>query len=277
MGRSHSVVWRFYERLIDDGRTYAVLCKLCDTQYKFFGNTTNLKSHLVRKHPIQWELGTGCLDDIARQSLDDADEVTLKRTRNYKQDKNHGDTETEAETDIEESNRGSLLVERHENDEEWLEDDPYQTGRTESYEPKKKKVKTMKVKREVISPPRRRESSYYQSTPLPRKVDREIIYRDPPPIKDEYSVFGEYVANKLRKFKAPRTRGNIQQLITTILWQAEYGMYDNADSVKRVISIPTETALVEADTETTEPCKYHITIGADEQNQTEEVYAETTE
>lgn len=88
MGRSHSVVWRFYERLIDDGRTYAVLCKLCDTQYKFFGNTTNLKSHLVRKHPIQWELGTGCLDDIARQSLDDADEVTLKRTRNYKQDKN---------------------------------------------------------------------------------------------------------------------------------------------------------------------------------------------
>lgn len=66
------------------------------------------------------------------------------------------------------------------------------------------------------------------------KVSESILYEDQPK-KDEYSVFGEYIGNKLRKFKNPRTIGNLQQLITTILWQAEYGMYDNAEAVKKIL------------------------------------------
>lgn len=113
-------------------------------------------------------------------------------------------------------------------DEEWLEEDPYQITHIETYEPKRKKMKYRKIKREVASP-----------TGLPGfyvapKAEKTLIFEDSQN-KDEYSVFGEYVANKLRKFKTPRTRGNLQQLITTILWQAEYGLYDNADAVKRVL------------------------------------------
>lgn len=115
-------------------------------------------------------------------------------------------------------------------DEEWLED-PY--SNIDTYEPKRKRV-YRKIKREVQSPPPR-VSTYipqpnrYEKPPVPVLIDNQVAMRD------EYSVFGEYVANKLRKFKGPRTRGNLQQLITTILWQAEYGAYDNADSVKRVL------------------------------------------
>lgn len=112
-------------------------------------------------------------------------------------------------------------------EEEWLEDDPYQITHIETYEPTKKKMKYRKIKREVASP-----------TGLPGfyvapKPSKTFIYDDSK--KDEYSVFGQYVANKLRKFSSPRTRGNLQQLITTILWQAEYGLYDNAEAVKRVL------------------------------------------
>lgn len=113
-------------------------------------------------------------------------------------------------------------------DEEWLEEDPYQITHIETYEPKRKKMKYRKIKREVASP-----------TGLPGfyvapKAEKTVIFDDSHK-KDEYSIFGEYVANKLRKFKSPRTRGNLQQLITTILWQAEYGLYDDAEAVKRVL------------------------------------------
>lgn len=124
-------------------------------------------------------------------------------------------------------------------DEDWLVDDPYEITHIETYEPKpkRKKMKYRQIKREVQSP-----------TGLPGfyvapKSDRKIIYEESKR-QDEYTVFGEYIANKLRKFKMPKTRGNLQQLITTILWQAEYGMYDSADSVKRVLmhSVQTNTS-----------------------------------
>lgn len=57
MKRTPSVVWRFFDRIEQDGRVVAIVCKLCDARYKYFGNTTNLRCHLVNKHPIQWELG----------------------------------------------------------------------------------------------------------------------------------------------------------------------------------------------------------------------------
>lgn len=120
-------------------------------------------------------------------------------------------------------------------DEEWLEEDPYQITHIETYEPKRKKMKYRKIKREVASP-----------TGLPGfyvapKADKTVHVFEDPNKKDEYSVFGEYVANKLRKFKTPRTRGNLQQLITTMLWQAEYGLYDSAETVKRVLMYSIQT------------------------------------
>lgn len=116
--------------------------------------------------------------------------------------------------------------------EEWLEEDPYQITHIETFEPKPKRrrVKYHKVKREIQSPT---DLPGFYAAPKPDK----IVYEEPQVRKDEYSVFGEYVANKLRKIKAPRTRGNLQQLITTLMWQAEYGMYDSAEAVKRVLMI----------------------------------------
>lgn len=95
MKKTSSLVWRFFDRLEENQRCVAVLCKLCDTQYKYFGNTTNLRTHLVSKHPIQWELlQNGTLDDSNFRVFDE-DESTnqsasaprRKRfTKNYKND-----------------------------------------------------------------------------------------------------------------------------------------------------------------------------------------------
>lgn len=95
MKKTSSLVWRFFDRLEENQRCVAVLCKLCDTQYKYFGNTTNLRTHLVNKHPIQWELlQNGTLDDSNFRVFDE-DESTNQSTsaprrkrftKNYKND-----------------------------------------------------------------------------------------------------------------------------------------------------------------------------------------------
>lgn len=73
MKKCSSVVWRFFDRIENEHqRCFAVLCKLCDTQYKFFGNTTNLRSHLLNKHPLQWELSqNGTFDESSFRVEDD--------------------------------------------------------------------------------------------------------------------------------------------------------------------------------------------------------------
>jgi hypothetical protein len=72
MKKCSSVVWRFFDRIENDNkRCFAVLCKLCDTQYKFFGNTTNLRSHLINKHPLQWELSQNGTFDESNFRVDD--------------------------------------------------------------------------------------------------------------------------------------------------------------------------------------------------------------
>lgn len=84
MKKTSSLVWRFFDRLEENKRCVAVLCKLCDTQYKYFGNTTNLRTHLVGKHPIQWELlQNGSLDDSTFRTLDD-DENTNQAPKRRK-------------------------------------------------------------------------------------------------------------------------------------------------------------------------------------------------
>ncbi|CAH0760688.1 unnamed protein product [Diatraea saccharalis] len=247
MKKCSSIVWRFFDRIENENkRCLAVLCKLCDTQYKFFGNTTNLRSHLINKHPLQWELGQNGTFEETSFHVDDEESnqstLTPKRrkySKGYK-DKNVDVLDTsEIDNDQNETEENeatfNLVRQLHEttaSDEEWLEEDPYTNAHIEAYEQKPKR-QYRKIKREVQTPPRR------MSTYTPHKVSFEkpspIIIEESTQSRDEYSVFGEYVANKLRKFKAPRTRGNLQQLITTILWQAEYGTYDNADAVKRVL------------------------------------------
>ncbi|XP_026763762.1 uncharacterized protein LOC113522281 isoform X2 [Galleria mellonella] len=229
MKKCSSIAWRFFDRIENEKkRCISVMCKLCDTQYKFFGNTTNLRQHLINKHPLQWELAQNGTFDESNFRIDDDE------SRSY--DKNIDVLEA---SDVENDNRDNeeseatfnLVKQLHESsalrgsDEEWLEDDHYQT-----YQPKRKKVAYRKIKREIQTPPRRTRETY-----RPVKYEKSPVIADITSYRDEYSVFGEYVANKLRKFKVPRTRGNLQQLITTILWQAEYGTYDSANAVKRVL------------------------------------------
>nr|XP_021183283.2 uncharacterized protein LOC110371384 isoform X1 [Helicoverpa armigera] len=263
MKKCSSVVWRFFERIEENKRCVAVLCKLCESQYKYFGNTTNLRAHLINKHPIQWELSqNGTLDESHfRIEDDDTNPSSTPKRKKYtprpRKDQNvrysvsvnkeesagmgampkieiqRVDILENTDSDVDqEGNEATinLVQQMHAvaSDEEWLEEDPYQITHIETYEPKRKKMKYRKIKREVASP-----------TGLPGfyvapKAEKTVIFDDSHK-KDEYSIFGEYVANKLRKFKSPRTRGNLQQLITTILWQAEYGLYDDADAVKRVL------------------------------------------
>lgn len=113
--------------------------------------------------------------------------------------------------------------------EEWLED-PFQITHIETFEPqpKRRKIKYRKIKRELKSPTGL--PGYYAVPKAVKKAHEESLSS-----KDEFSVFGEYVANKLRKLDNPRAIGNLQQLITTLLWQGEYGSYDTADAVKRVL------------------------------------------
>ncbi|XP_013189943.2 uncharacterized protein LOC106134428 isoform X1 [Amyelois transitella] len=262
MKKCSSLVWRFFDRIENESkRCLAVLCKLCDTQYKFFGNTTNLRAHMSNKHPLQWELAqNGTLEDTNfRGEDDDTNQSSAspkrKYARAYNKNKNvrysisvdnprRGEEDipkieiqrvdvletSEGEDDTEDAEATFNLVRQlhsttnlRGSDEEWLED--------ETYEPKRKKVMYKKIKREVTTPPRR-QSFVRMMKNEPRPAPSPIVLES---YKDEYSVFGEYVANKLRKFRTPRTRGNLQQLITTILWQAEYGAYDSADAVKRLL------------------------------------------
>ncbi|CAK1594114.1 unnamed protein product [Parnassius mnemosyne] len=280
MKKTSSLVWRFFDRLEENKRCVAVLCKLCDKQYKYFGNTTNLRTHLVNKHPIQWDLlQNGTLDETAYRNFEDDESTnqtaaTPKRRKYVNVYKNENvrysvsvdvnkkqrsgkspedgsmpiieiqrvDVLENSETDIEQGNNEdneatlNLVHEIGENrgsDEEWLEDD--WTHQVETYEPKRK-MKYKQIKRELTSPiPTKRyiysrKPSVTKSHQQPGRIPVENFTK-----KDEFSVFGEYIGNKLRKFKSYQTSVNVQQLITTILWQAEYGVYDNMESVKRVV------------------------------------------
>lgn len=46
MDRKKSVVWKFFNKLDDK----FVKCTMCNKEYKYSGNTTNLNDHLKRKH-----------------------------------------------------------------------------------------------------------------------------------------------------------------------------------------------------------------------------------
>ncbi|CAK1545432.1 unnamed protein product [Leptosia nina] len=256
MKRTPSIVWRFFDRIEQDNRVVAIVCKLCDNQYKYFGNTTNLRAHLTHKHPIQWELGQNeSLEEGLRiaGTDDDTNQSSLLRQRRYKKsrkndnvcysisvDKNPAnggeeggmptikvdmlEVDTEGEHDEETIN---LVKQMHGgSDEEWLNEDVFET--VEAYQPQKKRRMSYKsIKREVTSP-QPLTTSYSRPTPTTKRV---IINNR----RDEYQTFGEYVGNKLRKFKNNETRSNVQQLITTILWQAEYGVYNNMETIKRVL------------------------------------------
>lgn len=73
MKKCSSAVWRFFERIEENGRCVSVVCKLCENQYKYFGNTTNLRVHLTTKHPIQWELSQNGSLEASQFRIEDSD------------------------------------------------------------------------------------------------------------------------------------------------------------------------------------------------------------
>ncbi|XP_050679593.1 uncharacterized protein LOC126975632 isoform X2 [Leptidea sinapis] len=233
-----SLVWRFFERITNqNGRCISVVCKLCDNRHKFFGNTTNLRSHLTRKHPLQWELlsTNENLDEYSKssnQGLDDEQsggETPRKRRHSRAFRRENVDVLNETDTEqVDDDTQATInLVKQMEDantDEEWLNDEMFETVEC-GPQPKKR---YRHIKRETGSP-RLIPTYSLKSTELPKK---QIVINNS---KDEYTAFGEYVSNKLRKFTNNQTKSNIQQLITTILWQAEYGIYDSMETVKRII------------------------------------------
>lgn len=274
MKKCSSVVWKFFDRIVEDKRCVAVLCKLCETQYKYFGNTTNLRVHLSNRHPIQWELGqTGALDESKIRIVEDGDSISspTSKRRRYRRSLDKNVDVLENSDDQEENDEATINLVRQmhadqNTDEEWLEEDPYVTH-IETYEPKqkRKKMKYRTIKREVSSPTSL--PGFYVAPNAESTIVHEAV-----PRKDEYSVFGEYVGDKLRKFKNPRTRGNLQQLITTLIWQAEYGMYDSVESVKRVLlySVQSpEQSTVEYDTQVQEHTE--VIVQRDDINQSNEI------
>lgn len=50
-GARQSIVWNFFKKSPDN---QFAICNLCKKHLKFFKNTTNLREHLHRKHPIQF-------------------------------------------------------------------------------------------------------------------------------------------------------------------------------------------------------------------------------
>lgn len=49
-----SVAWEFFNKNFENHKIVSAQCKLCNNTYKYFGNTTNLLSHVNRKHPVQF-------------------------------------------------------------------------------------------------------------------------------------------------------------------------------------------------------------------------------
>lgn len=80
MKKVSSVVWRFFERIEENKRCVSVVCKLCENQYKYFGNTTNLRVHLTNKHPIQWELTQNGTLDESNFRFEDGDSIQSSST-----------------------------------------------------------------------------------------------------------------------------------------------------------------------------------------------------
>ncbi|KAI5645849.1 EF-hand domain pair domain-containing protein [Phthorimaea operculella] len=173
MKKVSSVVWQFFDRLEENNRCVAVLCKLCDSEYKYFGNTTNLRAHLIKKHPLQWEFRQNNLDGqkvleeqpMIRAYEEDStilSETVAPKRKKYLSTSNDKNTsfsaevlensETENEHVDEDAATLNLVRQMHDNqgsDEEWLEEDYVQL---DMFEPTPKKT-YRKIKREVVTPP----------------------------------------------------------------------------------------------------------------------------
>lgn len=50
MDRHKSIVWKLFSKVEAPGDTKWVKCSVCKKEFKYSGNTTNLKDHLKRKH-----------------------------------------------------------------------------------------------------------------------------------------------------------------------------------------------------------------------------------
>lgn len=84
------------------------------------------------------------------------------------------------------------------------------------------------------------EEAYKVMNDLMKKVDR-----------DEYQIYGEHVACKIKKLSTPYAQNTVQHLINTILYEAEMGkynephfyQYENQPNVQNLqVNMPTNTS-----------------------------------
>lgn len=61
-------------------------------------------------------------------------------------------------------------------------------------------------------------------------IMKEIKERNKSAVKDQYTVFGEQVGMRIRDLPSSRARNMVKHLISTTLFEAEMGKYDNINS-----------------------------------------------
>lgn len=79
MKRVKSSVWDFFNRSNDKKN---VNCSLCKRDYKYHGNTTNMKKHLQRLHPIQFLQNNNGNSTVSENQDDDNPDVGKKTIQN---------------------------------------------------------------------------------------------------------------------------------------------------------------------------------------------------
>lgn len=64
-GAKKSIVWNYFQK---ENTNKCAICKICKKEMKYFGNTTNLKQHLLRLHPTLMTVNDNTLNESIENS-----------------------------------------------------------------------------------------------------------------------------------------------------------------------------------------------------------------
>lgn len=66
-----------------------------------------------------------------------------------------------------------------------------------------------------------------------RKHSNEYYHHSPPYVdmggRDEFNIFGEHIANKIRKLPTAHAQNTVQHLISNLLYEAELGKFNHRE------------------------------------------------
>lgn len=76
-GKSRSIVWNYFDKINDQ----TLLCRLCKRTFRYFGNTTNAKSHIKRIHPNEIP-SVDHIYEVSRKQTDTVQNVVTSESEN---------------------------------------------------------------------------------------------------------------------------------------------------------------------------------------------------